>query len=103
MTDLSTYLGEPDIFADNTNIVDRIAQRATEARANQQAEAIAIHINMAGLEALFKDDRIHQHIVSPKQLLTRTFFGLPFTLIDDHPNDKYPHHWRFFLEYRARR
>ena len=101
--------GQP-IFPLNTmqgdkasNIFDRIGERVHESWGNTKAEAVAICINEAGVDALLKDERIYrqQPLANREALLKATLFGLPFKLLDDRPGDKFPSHWRFYLEYRS--
>lgn len=87
-------------LADPDGIFDRIATRIFEAKANTKAKAVAICINEAGLDALCRDDRISQQGGNRANIAQQTFHGLPFKVLADRPGDKFPDHWRFYLEYR---
>lgn len=85
-----------------SNIFDCIGQRVFEAKANTKAEAVAICINEAGLDALCLDDRINRQGINRADIAKLELFGLPFKILADRPKDNFPDHWRFYLEYRTK-
>lgn len=85
-----------------SNIFDRIATRIFEANANTNADAVAICINEAGLNALCADERIGQQGGNRANIASQTFHGLPFKILPDRPKDKFHDHWRFYLEFKSR-